>query len=152
MKTKPRGMRTGPGPNGWLMIAGILLALPLGAQAPATRPSENVQLIESTSGPALYTAYCSVCHGSDGKGGGPMAKFLKVRTPDLTGISIRNRGVFSRQRIERVISGGETLRRGHGTSEMPIWGPIFCQIAWDRDFGPVRIANLTRYIEEMQKK
>jgi hypothetical protein len=31
-------------------------------------------------------------------------------------------------------------------------GPIFSQIAWDRDFGPVRIANLARYIEEMQKK
>ena len=55
-------------------------------------------------------------------------------------------------RIERAISGGETLPRGHGTREMSIRGPIFSQIGWDRDFGPVRIANLARYIEETQKK
>jgi hypothetical protein len=81
-----------------------------------------------------------------------MAKYLKVRPPDLTGIAIRSQGVFSRDRIERVISGEDTLPRGHGTKEMPVWGPIFSQIAWDKDFGPVRIANLARYIEEMQKK
>jgi hypothetical protein len=81
-----------------------------------------------------------------------MAKFLKVRPPDLTRIAIRSGGVFSRDRIERVISGGELLPRGHGTREMPIWGPVFSQIAWDKDFGPVRIANLARFIEEMQTK
>ena len=81
-----------------------------------------------------------------------MAKFIKARPPDLTRIAIRNRGVFSTDRIERLIYGGEALLRAHGTREMPIWGPIFSQIVWDRDFGPVRIANLARYIEEMQKK
>ncbi len=139
--------------QGTLLIAGILLAMPLGAeQAPATPTAQNTHLIESITGPALYTAYCSVCHGWDGKGGGPMAGFLKVRSPDLTKIASRNRGVFSRDRIEHVIAGTETLPRGHGTREMPIWGPIFSQVTWDRDFGPVRIANLARYIEEIQKK
>jgi len=68
----------------------------------------------------------------------------------LTRIAIRNRDVFSIVRIERVISGGETLPGGHGTKEMPIWEPIFSQIAWDRDCGPVRVGNLA--IEETQKK
>jgi hypothetical protein len=79
-------------------------------------------------------------------------EYLKVRPPDLTRIAIRNRGMFSRDRIEPVISGAETLPRGHGTKDMPVWGPVFSQIDWDRDFGPVRVANLAGYIEEMQKK
>ena len=95
----------------------------------SSRDSENTHLIESITGPALYTAYCSVCRGWDGKGAGPMAKFIKARPPDLTRIAIRNRGVFSTDRIERLIYGGEALLRAHGTREMPIWGSIFSQIA-----------------------
>jgi mono/diheme cytochrome c family protein len=37
-----------------------------------TKP-ETVRLIESVEGPALYKAYCAVCHGNDARGGGPMA-------------------------------------------------------------------------------
>jgi mono/diheme cytochrome c family protein len=147
MNTTPGTILTRFGPKCRLVIAATLLAVPLcAAQAIATRTPENTRLIESTTGPALYTAYCSVCHGWGGKGGGPMAKYLKVRPPDLTRIAIRNRGMFSRDRIERVISGAETLPRGHGTKEMPVWGPVFSQIDWDRDFGPVRVANLAGYL------
>jgi hypothetical protein len=81
-----------------------------------------------------------------------MAKSLRVRPPDLTRIAIRNRGAFSLDRIERVISGEEPLPRGHGTRQMPIWGPIFSQVERDRDFGPVRLNNLAKYIEGIQKK
>jgi len=153
MKTTLGTILTVPGLKSRLIIAGMLLAVPYGgAQDVATPTPENFHLIQSITGPALYAAYCSVCHGWDGKGGGPMAKFIKVRPPDLTRIAIRNGGVFSMDRIERVISGVDALPRGHGTREMPIWGPVFSRIAWDRDFGPVRIANLTRYIEEFQTK
>ena len=132
----------GPGPRSRLIIAGILLALPPGAaQALETPPAVNTHLIESITGPAPYTAYSSVCHGWDGKSTGPMSKFLKVRDPDLTRIAIRNRGVFSRNRIERVISGGERCLSGDPYSRRsPGTGTS------------VRIANLARYIEEMQKK
>ena len=56
------------------------------------------------------------------------------------------------ERLINVISGEEIVTPAHGSREMPIWGPIFGQIAWDQDLGKVRIYNLTRYIESLQKK
>jgi mono/diheme cytochrome c family protein len=136
-----------------LMIGGLLLVILLSsAQTQKTQPPETTHLIDSIQGPALYTAYCAVCHGKDGKGGGPMAKSLKVAPPDLTRIAMRHGGRFSMARIQRIISGEEPLPAGHGTREMPVWGPIFSQIAWDQDLGRVRVDNLTRYIEGMQTK
>lgn len=131
---------------------GFLLALMSAAQAPKTNAAEAIHLIDSIQGPALYTAYCSVCHGADGKGFGPMAKSLKVTPADLTRIAGRNGGRFSIVRIQRVISGEEALPQGHGPREMPLWGPIFSQIAWDQDLGRMRVNNLAKYIEQMQRK
>jgi len=121
-------------------------------QPPAIAPSESQMLVDSTRGDALFTAYCSVCHGWEGKGDGPMAKSLKVAVPDLSRISARNGGKFPLTKIERVISGEDPLAQGHGTRQMPVWGPIFSQIAWDQDLGRVRTRNLAKYIEGLQKK
>ena len=114
--------------------------------------AESTHLIESIQGPALYKAYCAVCHGFDLKGAGPMAISLKSRVPDLTRIAERNGGVFPLLRIRKVIAGEEILPTGHGTREMPVWGPIFSQVAWDVDLGRVRVDNLARYIQDMQAK
>jgi mono/diheme cytochrome c family protein len=139
--------------TGGLMVGGLLLVILLSsAQTQKTQPPETTHLIDSIQGPPLYTAYCTVCHGKDGKGGGPMAKSLKVAPPDLTHIVMRNGGRFPMERIQRIISGEEPLAAGHGPREMPVWGPIFSQIAWDQDLGRVRVANLARYIEGMQTK
>jgi hypothetical protein len=81
-----------------------------------------------------------------------MAKSLKVAPPDLTRIAMRHGGRFPMARIQRIISGEEPLPAGHGTREMPVWGPIFSQIAWDQDLGRARVDNLTKYIEGMQTK
>ena len=135
-----------------LSLCGAAFDQPLSwAQDQPSKP-ETVRLIDSIQGPTLYRAYCAICHGSDGKGGGPMAQSLKVRPTDLTHISARNGGTFPVARIERIISGEETVPAAHGTREMPLWGPIFSQIAWDQDLGRVRIDNLGRYIREMQAK
>ena len=70
-----------------LILGGSLFVVFLGSaqqappQAPAMEPSESMRLVDSTKGPALFTAYCSVCHGWEGKGDGPMAKSLKVAPP-----------------------------------------------------------------------
>ena len=128
----------------------ILVGGAVSAQDDRTK-TESVRLIDSIQGPALYKAYCAVCHGIDGKGGGPLAQSLKARPSDLTHISTPTDRGFPLARVEKIISGEEQVA-GHGTREMPLWGPIFSQIAWDLDLGRVRIDNLARYLKEMQAK
>jgi mono/diheme cytochrome c family protein len=113
---------------------------------------EATHLIDSIQGPALFNAYCAVCHGKSGKGDGSMAESLKVKVPDLTRIAARNSGQFPSERVQRTISGEEPLSKGHGTREMPVWGPIFSQVARDQDLGRVRVDNLARYLKEIQTK
>jgi mono/diheme cytochrome c family protein len=113
---------------------------------------DAVKLIDSIQGPNLYKAYCAVCHGPNAKGDGPMAMFLKTAPSDLTRISARNGGMFPLAKVRRIISGEEPLPGGHGTRDMPLWGPIFSQVAWDQDLGRVRVDNLARYLESLQAK
>jgi len=137
--------------NGLLMILGGM-PLVIGALVLAQiqkAPTPETRLIDSLDGFALYQSYCAVCHGKAGKGDGPMARALRDTPSDLTQIAIRNSGVFPEMKVRRIIS-GESELTSHGTREMPLWGPIFSQIAWDQDLGRVRIANLTKYLESLQ--
>ena len=102
---------------------------------------QPAHLIDSIEGPALYKAYCATCHGTDGKGFGPMTEWLKIKAPDLPRLSVREGGKFPLARVQRVIAGEENITAGHGTREMPIWGPVFSQVASDQDLGRVRIYN-----------
>jgi hypothetical protein len=128
----------------------LFCGAPLWAQGNSKRPAE-VKLIDSIQGKDLFNAYCASCHGSDAKGNGPMATSLKVRPADLTRISRRNHDVFPLMRIQKIISGEEQPSSGHGSREMPVWGPIFSQVTRDVDLGRVRIDNLTRYLRDIQE-
>jgi mono/diheme cytochrome c family protein len=119
---------------------------------PPPKLSAETHLISSLGGADLYQAYCAVCHGKTAKGDGPMGRNLKVAPPDLTHIATRDGGKFPRQRIEQILSGEAAVEAGHGTREMPLWGPIFSQIAWDQDLGRVRIDSLAKYLEQLQAK
>jgi len=119
---------------------------------PPPKPPEETHLISSLAGSDLYQAYCAVCHGKTAKGDGPMAKALKTAPPNLTGLAMRNGGKFPRMRVEKILLGEVAVEAGHGTREMPLWGPIFSQIAWDQDLGRVRIDNVAKYIEQLQTK
>jgi len=141
-------------------IAAILLlaAFATGAARsddPKARPqagkAENERLIESLKGPELFRAHCSPCHGSDGKGGGPVASVLNSTVPDLTTIQKRNGGIFPEERVRKVILGDDAMV-AHGSREMPIWGPIFHQVERDRDYGNVRMKNLIEYLKSIQEK
>jgi len=135
------------------IAAGLFLAAPcIPAQNQKTPNNAPARLIDSVQGAELYKAYCAVCHGKDAKGDGPMSKSLKSAPADLTRIAARNGGSFPVTRVRRVISGEQPLAAGHGTHEMPIWGPIFSQVGPDVDLGRLRIDNLARYIESLQAK
>ena len=135
------------------MVIGF--ALSGGAARAQTRPEtqkEYERLIYSVRGPELYRAHCAACHGSDGKGGGPVAPTLKTKPADLTVIAKNSCGKFPEARVRKIISGDEPSLLSHGSREMPVWGPIFRQIEEDRDFGNVRLQNLFKYLESIQQK
>lgn len=142
------------------LICAVAFGWPLGSSRGTTQgevrnqssKQEEGRLIESIQGPALYQTYCASCHGKDAKGSGAMAKSLKVPPADLTRIAARNGGKFPLMRIEKIISGEEQTGSGHGTREMPVWGPIFSQVTRDQDLGRVRIDNLARYLRDIQTK
>ncbi len=133
-----------------LCAAVLFCGVPLWAQGNSKRQPEK-QLIDSIQGKDLFKAYCASCHGSNAKGKGPMASALKTTPADLTRISVRNGGVFPLMRVQKIITGLELPPAGHGSSEMPVWGPIFSQITRDVDLGHVRIDNLTRYLRDIQE-
>lgn len=137
---------------GALVLAIIMYTPATSQEGPKKEFQEEQRMIESLDGRLLFRAYCAACHGADGKGGGPAASSLKTPPPDLTLISRRNGGKFPTIRVQKIISGEGAVTSPHGSREMPVWGPIFGQIAWDQDLGNVRIYNLTKYIESLQQK
>jgi mono/diheme cytochrome c family protein len=136
-----------------LAFFGVLLST-AGLQEGQPKAEQNKQrqpLIASLKGPDLFRAYCAPCHGEDGKGGGPVAPALNTNPADLTTIAQRNGGVFPAKRIRTIISGDEVVL-AHGSREMPVWGPIFHKVEWDRDYGEIRLQNITKYLESIQQK
>jgi mono/diheme cytochrome c family protein len=107
----------------------------------------------SIDGKENFEAYCAVCHGRDGKGGGPAAAAMKAPVPDLTTLAARSGGRFDRPRTEYVIRGtGKTPTPAHGTQEMPIWGQVFDPNLWNREITTLRVDNLVKYLESIQVK
>ncbi|PYP82177.1 MAG: hypothetical protein DMG65_26915 [Candidatus Angelobacter sp. Gp1-AA117] len=143
--------------SGLLGLIGILLMILFTAgsvlqeHSPAKSQEPPVRLIHSVKGSDLFYSYCASCHGSGGKGNGPVAPALVSKMPDLTTIAERSGGIFPAQRIRKVIAGDEILV-SHGSRDMPVWGPIFHQVEEDRDLGEVRLQNLTKYLESIQRK
>ena len=100
----------------------------------------------------MYTLYCAVCHGVDGRGNGPAAEALKVPPSDLTNLTGKNRGKYPSDHVTSAIQGDLRLPV-HGSKEMPVWGALF----WDMSQGHssevlLRVTNLNKYIESLQAK
>jgi mono/diheme cytochrome c family protein len=107
-----------------------------------------------TSGQEMYTTYCAVCHGRDGKGMGPAATALKTPPPDLTMLSKKNGGKFPADHVASVLRFG-TTEPAHGSAEMPIWADLMHTLHPGEPKGGMlvqqRVKNLTDYLQQMQK-
>jgi mono/diheme cytochrome c family protein len=101
-------------------------------------------------GKELYLRRCASCHGEDGKGNGPAAVALKNPPADLTQISKKNGGTFSRANVMRFIDGERPIP-AHGPRHMPVWGEVFREERTDSE-ARMRILSLTSYIESIQEK
>jgi mono/diheme cytochrome c family protein len=141
------------------LFAGALTPLVLATGLPPLRAAQTTipktpdVVIKSTAGRDLFQFYCSSCHGRDGKGSGSAATALKVPPPDLTTLAQRNRGTFPAERVEAFIKGeGRLTTPAHGSSDMPVWGPIFKGLDSRDAVNAARIENLVKYIESIQAK
>ena len=97
----------------WLMMAGLTAGIAGAAQAQ-----------DQDIGKGEFQSSCATCHGTDGKGNGPLREQLKVPPSDLTMLARNNNGVFPTNAVYETIDGSKTVP-AHGTREMPIWGERF---------------------------
>jgi mono/diheme cytochrome c family protein len=144
---------------GTLLLAGsraMLVGKGGGAEQEKQKEIKKVPVPYSKpeSGAQMYQDYCAACHGKEGKGNGPVVEFLKAPPPDLTTMAHRNGGKFPGERVTTTLLFG-TEKHPHGTSDMPIWGPLFRSLQGSKVTDPLiklRIANLTSYLESLQSK
>src|SRR5688572_11005515 len=61
-------------------------------------------LTESLVGRDLYVSYCAGCHGSEGKGDGPVGRALNVPPADLTTIA-RRHGRYRPDLVQATLNG-----------------------------------------------
>lgn len=121
-------------------------------QTKTTIQHVTVKPTSPASGKEMYTSYCAVCHGTDGKGGGPAASALKTPPADLTQLSKNNGGKFPALKVSSILRGTSDLP-AHGSKEMPVWGPLFRSMSGGHESEvQQRLANLTQYVETLQAK
>lgn len=116
---------------------------------------------EKSLGQLEYENNCASCHGLTGKGDGMFTQFLKTPPPSIRTLKKNNGGVFPAERVYQIIDGRSAVK-GHGASEMPIWGkeysaeaqkahdPFFAQIYGEQRVRG-RILTLIEYISKLQE-
>lgn len=133
------------------MAAGLVLA---GGYRDQTTNKVKIPVDKTspTDGKQMFNSYCAPCHGVDGRGNGPAARALKNPPIDLTALARNNHGKYPDTHVLSVLQFGSEIP-AHGSSQMPIWGPIFRRMnvanSQDKD---LRLANLTHYLEHLQVK
>ena len=92
-------------------------------------PDVSAGLPAAYEGRRLYVSYCQLCHGTDGKGNGPLAKAMKISPADLT-TTVRSR---SDTILMKIITGEGrqtiTGRDRHNllSEAMPEWKDVFSE-------------------------
>ena len=82
----------------WLLLLAPAVAH---AQTPKPVPFPGESLVGKDS----FEAYCASCHGTDGRGNGPVAASLRNIPTDLTVLASRNADSYPRERVTAVLMG-----------------------------------------------
>ncbi|HEX4007270.1 MAG TPA: cytochrome c [Acidobacteriaceae bacterium] len=136
-------------------VAGLLATAAFGVAQTQTKIVQvPVKETSPASGKQMYTTYCAVCHGADGRGNGPAAVALKVQPTDLVQLAKDNGGKFPGAHVYAVLQFG-TETSAHGSKDMPVWGPALRSLDRGNPTSDMqehqRIANLTDYLRTLQK-
>jgi len=120
-----------------------------GQAKPASPPVDPG--VAGIAGAYAYRTHCATCHGTDGKGEGPLAESLRFHPPDLTLIAKRNGGEFPTEKIHRIVDGRKPLP-GHGGPDMPIWGDAFRNAETGYDDAKVKekVRSVVEYLRTLQ--
>jgi len=136
------------------LAAALTLGVPSSRSAGGQEPRRQAASQERVeNGRRTYAVYCASCHGKAARGDGPVAGDLKVAPADLTRLAARNEGRFPHDRVYQTIDGRLKVR-GHGSSEMPVWGATLRIPGSDRDQESEvreRILDLLSYLESIQR-
>jgi hypothetical protein len=130
-------------------VAAVLFASASGLNAQKIK-REPINPIRDVAGAASYKEYCTQCHGAAGLGDGPVAKLLKVPPSDLTRISQRHEGHFPTGMVRQIVLGDYEVPP-HGSRDIPLWGLAFRSVDGS-SVAELRLVNLVKYLEGMQKK
>jgi mono/diheme cytochrome c family protein len=133
------------------MVATLMVVSPAIGWAQADKPlptikREAAKPTSPSDGGQMFMSYCSPCHGKSGRGDGPAAAALKTKPADLTQLKKNHGGTYSMKAFEERID-GTAMSTAHGTTEMPIWGPIFRDVGGSPE---LRISNLKKYLDALQ--
>jgi len=143
----------------WILAVVVVFALALAAQTaqPAASPTTVIKHVpikntSAASGQEMFSTYCAVCHGKDGKGNGPAADALKAAPSNLTTLSSKNGGKYPSMKVASIIRGDDAVP-AHGSKEMPVWGKLFYSMSEGHEAEVLqRVANLNHYVESLQTK
>jgi mono/diheme cytochrome c family protein len=134
-----------------LLAAAAWLALGSASALRAGGADDDAAKQTIAKGRVVYVRYCVSCHGKDARGDGSLAKDLSVPVPDLTTLALRSGGVYPQDRVVRIITKGNEVR-GHGTEDMPAWGPAFNRTDGIEAAVDEAIRDLARYLGSVQRK
>jgi hypothetical protein len=130
----------------------ILVVCAAGAQDKPAADKVPPRGTIAATGKQTYTRYCASYHGVDARGDGPAAFVLKTPPPDLTTLAKRHGGKFPYEYVSDVLRFGTRIL-SHGSSDMPIWGPIFGSMDnYNEPAVRKRIKDLSDYLASLQEK
>ena len=132
------------------IVAGLIVCAAAVAGAGWALPAQQRP---TDDGAVLYRTYCASCHGTSGRGDGPLGKYLRVPATDLTHLAERHGGRFQEDAVARVIDGRARVGP-HGPSDMPVWGDAFSSALARGGEARLRerIAALVRYLGSIQQQ